>query len=188
MKLELMNTSFDFYLQIIDDPSGNSFIENPFVPQKDTAITVTHYKRTPEHNAALGIEVRSCYSICCWLQLSVLWVRERQDFSFFNFLLSLYKDRGRKAWQWSRHNEKWGISVQHKLPRMQRPGQYKHEACSYPLKYARKLHTFSNDSLCGKLLKKNTLWKWHCITMLLGEMVHKSSLTIVHHNLKKVVY
>uniref|UniRef100_A0A8C2HPA8 Zinc finger protein ZPR1 n=1 Tax=Cyprinus carpio TaxID=7962 RepID=A0A8C2HPA8_CYPCA len=41
---------------IIDDPSGNSFIENPFAPQKDTALTVTHYKRTPEHNAALGIE------------------------------------------------------------------------------------------------------------------------------------
>uniref|UniRef100_A0A8C2FQX2 Zinc finger protein ZPR1 n=1 Tax=Cyprinus carpio TaxID=7962 RepID=A0A8C2FQX2_CYPCA len=43
-------------LFIIDDPSGNSFIENPFAPQKDTALTVTHYKRTPEHNAALGIE------------------------------------------------------------------------------------------------------------------------------------
>uniref|UniRef100_A0A8C1A2H8 Zinc finger protein ZPR1 n=1 Tax=Cyprinus carpio carpio TaxID=630221 RepID=A0A8C1A2H8_CYPCA len=54
--LELMNTSFDFYLQTIDDPSGNSFIENPFVPQKDTALTVTHYKRTPEQNAVLGIE------------------------------------------------------------------------------------------------------------------------------------
>ncbi len=70
-EVKLMNTSFDFYLQIIDDVSGNSFIENPFAPQKDTALTVTHYKRTPEQNAALGIEVRSCYSICCSLQLSV---------------------------------------------------------------------------------------------------------------------
>uniref|UniRef100_A0A673MIW5 Zinc finger protein ZPR1 n=1 Tax=Sinocyclocheilus rhinocerous TaxID=307959 RepID=A0A673MIW5_9TELE len=41
---------------IIDDPSGNSFIENPSAPQKDTALTVTHYKRMPEHNAVLGIE------------------------------------------------------------------------------------------------------------------------------------
>ncbi|RXN11760.1 zinc finger ZPR1 [Labeo rohita] len=41
---------------IIDDPSGNSFIENPFAPQKDMALTVTHYKRTPKQNAALGIE------------------------------------------------------------------------------------------------------------------------------------
>ncbi|XP_051542257.1 zinc finger protein ZPR1-like isoform X2 [Myxocyprinus asiaticus] len=42
---------------IIDDPSGNSFIENPFAPQKDKSLSVTHYKRTPQHNAALGIEV-----------------------------------------------------------------------------------------------------------------------------------
>lgn len=62
--LELINSSFDFYLQIIDDPSGNSFIENPFAPQKDTALSVTHYKRTPQQNAALGIEVRNCYGIC----------------------------------------------------------------------------------------------------------------------------
>uniref|UniRef100_A0A4W4FXD3 Zinc finger protein 259 n=1 Tax=Electrophorus electricus TaxID=8005 RepID=A0A4W4FXD3_ELEEL len=43
---------------IIDDPSGNSFIENPFAPQKDQALSVSHYKRTPEQNAALGIQVR----------------------------------------------------------------------------------------------------------------------------------
>ncbi|XP_067288848.1 zinc finger protein ZPR1 [Pseudorasbora parva] len=42
---------------VIDDPSGNSFIENPFAPQKDTALSVTYYNRTAEHNAALGIEV-----------------------------------------------------------------------------------------------------------------------------------
>uniref|UniRef100_A0A4W4G0V9 Zinc finger protein ZPR1 n=1 Tax=Electrophorus electricus TaxID=8005 RepID=A0A4W4G0V9_ELEEL len=41
---------------IIDDPSGNSFIENPFAPQKDQALSVSHYKRTPEQNAALGIQ------------------------------------------------------------------------------------------------------------------------------------
>ncbi|TSK16159.1 Zinc finger protein ZPR1 [Bagarius yarrelli] len=41
---------------IINDPSGNSFIENPLAPQKDQALTVSYYKRTPEHNAALGIE------------------------------------------------------------------------------------------------------------------------------------
>ncbi|XP_076876607.1 zinc finger protein ZPR1 [Brachyhypopomus gauderio] len=41
---------------IIDDPSGNSFIENPFAPQKDQALSVSHYKRTPEQNIALGIQ------------------------------------------------------------------------------------------------------------------------------------
>ncbi|TRY90567.1 hypothetical protein DNTS_018350 [Danionella cerebrum] len=43
--------------KIIDDPSGNSFIENPFAPQKDAALSVMHYRRTPQQNAALGIEV-----------------------------------------------------------------------------------------------------------------------------------
>ncbi|KAF4081989.1 hypothetical protein AMELA_G00146560 [Ameiurus melas] len=41
---------------IINDPSGNSFIENPFAPQKDQSLTVSHYKRTPEQNTALGIQ------------------------------------------------------------------------------------------------------------------------------------
>lgn len=59
-----MNAAFVFCLQIIDDPSGNSFIENPFAPQKDTALSVTYYTRTAEHNTALGIGVRNCYSIC----------------------------------------------------------------------------------------------------------------------------
>ncbi|XP_062870145.1 zinc finger protein ZPR1 [Trichomycterus rosablanca] len=41
---------------IIDDPSGNSFIENPLAPQKDQSLTVVYYKRTPEQNVALGIQ------------------------------------------------------------------------------------------------------------------------------------
>ncbi|KAL7847165.1 hypothetical protein SRHO_G00221450 [Serrasalmus rhombeus] len=41
---------------IIDDPSGNSFVENPFAPQKDQSLSVTPYKRTKEQNAALGIQ------------------------------------------------------------------------------------------------------------------------------------
>ncbi|XP_056399216.1 zinc finger protein ZPR1 isoform X2 [Hyla sarda] len=41
---------------IIDDPSGNSFVENPFAPQKDEALTVTHYRRSQEQDSLLGIE------------------------------------------------------------------------------------------------------------------------------------
>ncbi|XP_060764687.1 zinc finger protein ZPR1 [Neoarius graeffei] len=41
---------------IINDPSGNSFIQNPFAPQKDQALSVSHYKRTPEQKTALGIQ------------------------------------------------------------------------------------------------------------------------------------
>ncbi|KAM3923691.1 zinc finger protein ZPR1 [Leptodactylus fuscus] len=46
-------TPFTF---IIDDPSGNSFVENPFAPQKDDALTVTHYKRSREQDSLVGIE------------------------------------------------------------------------------------------------------------------------------------
>ncbi|XP_006642368.2 zinc finger protein ZPR1 [Lepisosteus oculatus] len=41
---------------IIDDPSGNSFVENPFVPQKDEALTVTRYKRTAQQDIQLGLK------------------------------------------------------------------------------------------------------------------------------------
>uniref|UniRef100_A0A3B1KC61 Zinc finger protein ZPR1 n=1 Tax=Astyanax mexicanus TaxID=7994 RepID=A0A3B1KC61_ASTMX len=51
-KLKVMEEEFTL---IIDDPSGNSFIENPCAPQKDQALSVSYYKRTPEQNASLGI-------------------------------------------------------------------------------------------------------------------------------------
>lgn len=39
---------------IIDDPSGNSFIENPFAPLSDPSMSVRHYERTQEQQASLG--------------------------------------------------------------------------------------------------------------------------------------
>ncbi|XP_038833013.1 zinc finger protein ZPR1 isoform X2 [Salvelinus namaycush] len=41
---------------VIDDPSGNSFVENPFAPQKDEALSVCNYTRTPQQDAQLGIK------------------------------------------------------------------------------------------------------------------------------------
>ncbi|KAM4015568.1 zinc finger protein ZPR1 [Anomaloglossus baeobatrachus] len=46
-------TPFTF---IIDDPSGNSFVENPFAPHKDEALVVTQYRRSREQDSLLGIE------------------------------------------------------------------------------------------------------------------------------------
>ncbi len=40
---------------IIDDPSGNSFIENIHAPNPDPHLMVTHYERSREQNQALGI-------------------------------------------------------------------------------------------------------------------------------------
>lgn len=39
----------------LDDPSGNSFIENPSAPKQDANLKVRYYTRTPEQNAAMGL-------------------------------------------------------------------------------------------------------------------------------------
>ncbi len=41
---------------ILDDPTGNSFIENPHAPQPDPEMTHTPYTRTKEQNMALGLK------------------------------------------------------------------------------------------------------------------------------------
>lgn len=40
----------------IDDPSGNSFIENPTAPAKDPMMNSKFYFRTPEQDTALGLQ------------------------------------------------------------------------------------------------------------------------------------
>ncbi len=40
---------------VIEDPSGNSFVENPAAPQRDECLTVTRFKRTVEQEIQLGI-------------------------------------------------------------------------------------------------------------------------------------
>jgi len=40
----------------IDDPSGNSFIENPQAPQKDPHMSSKFYFRTPEQDVSLGLQ------------------------------------------------------------------------------------------------------------------------------------
>lgn len=39
----------------LNDISGNSFVENPFAPEKDEALTVTQYVRSKEESEQLGI-------------------------------------------------------------------------------------------------------------------------------------
>ncbi|NWW14292.1 ZPR1 protein, partial [Oreocharis arfaki] len=53
-QLKEVNAPFTF---ILDDPSGNSFVENPHAPQRDEALVVTHYRRSPQQSAMLGLEV-----------------------------------------------------------------------------------------------------------------------------------
>ncbi|KAL7241723.1 hypothetical protein ACSBR1_014334 [Camellia fascicularis] len=42
---------------ILDDPTGNSFIENPFAPSPDPSLTIKFYERTPEQQTSLGYVV-----------------------------------------------------------------------------------------------------------------------------------
>ena len=39
---------------ILDDPSGNSFIENPYAPQTDPSIKVSYFERTKEMAEQMG--------------------------------------------------------------------------------------------------------------------------------------
>ena len=42
-------------MQVLDDPSGNSFIENPLAPDVDSLLSVDHYNRSSEQEVQLGI-------------------------------------------------------------------------------------------------------------------------------------
>jgi zinc finger protein len=43
---------------ILDDPAGNSFIENPFAPQSDPYIKLTYYERTREMAETMGYMIQ----------------------------------------------------------------------------------------------------------------------------------
>ncbi|XP_047734019.1 zinc finger protein ZPR1 [Prionailurus viverrinus] len=55
---ELKRVASPFTL-IIDDPSGNSFVENPHAPQKDHALVITHYNRTVQQEEMLGLQAEA---------------------------------------------------------------------------------------------------------------------------------
>ncbi|XP_029288679.1 zinc finger protein ZPR1 [Cottoperca gobio] len=52
MKLKEIESEFTL---VIEDPSGNSFVENPFAPQKDEALTVSMFNRTIQQDMQLGL-------------------------------------------------------------------------------------------------------------------------------------
>lgn len=54
-KLEELRQGGRKFTFIVDDPAGNSFIENPKAPAADPSLIVTHYERNHEQNKALGI-------------------------------------------------------------------------------------------------------------------------------------
>ncbi|XP_031727638.1 zinc finger protein ZPR1 [Anarrhichthys ocellatus] len=55
LKLRELKEVEDEFTLVIEDPSGNSFVENPTAPQKDEALTVSYFKRTAQHDMQLGL-------------------------------------------------------------------------------------------------------------------------------------
>ena len=56
-KLKMMTgTNFQPYDIVLDDPAGNSFVENPHAPDKDPNLRHEKYYRTPNQDMALGLQ------------------------------------------------------------------------------------------------------------------------------------
>ncbi|CAD6207824.1 unnamed protein product [Miscanthus lutarioriparius] len=53
-KLRSLGSGEAAFTFILDDPKGNSFIENPHAPSSDPLLSVRFYERTREQQAALG--------------------------------------------------------------------------------------------------------------------------------------
>ncbi|CAN0311607.1 unnamed protein product, partial [Ectocarpus sp. 8 AP-2014] len=54
-----MSTGMDSELpftMVVDDPSGNSFVENPSAPNKDPALKTSHFTRTAQQDMSLGLQ------------------------------------------------------------------------------------------------------------------------------------
>eukprot|EP01112_Ceratiomyxa_fruticulosa_P017640 TRINITY_DN5536_c0_g1_i1.p1 TRINITY_DN5536_c0_g1~~TRINITY_DN5536_c0_g1_i1.p1 ORF type:complete len:526 (-),score=131.00 TRINITY_DN5536_c0_g1_i1:100-1677(-) len=43
------------FVFVVDDPSGNSYIENPLAPNEDPQLKITHYVRTEQQDIACGL-------------------------------------------------------------------------------------------------------------------------------------
>lgn len=55
LKLKKLKDVESEFTLVIEDPSGNSFVENPRAPQKDEALNVSMFKRTAQQDMQLGI-------------------------------------------------------------------------------------------------------------------------------------
>lgn len=54
-KLKKLKDVEEEFTLVIEDPSGNSFVENPIAPQRDEALTVSRFSRTVQQDMQLGL-------------------------------------------------------------------------------------------------------------------------------------
>uniref|UniRef100_A0A7I4B749 Zinc finger ZPR1-type domain-containing protein n=1 Tax=Physcomitrium patens TaxID=3218 RepID=A0A7I4B749_PHYPA len=62
MKLNACAKGEQAFTFVIDDPSGNSYIENPYAPNSDPLLSTEYYDRTSEQQEALGFLAQSTSS------------------------------------------------------------------------------------------------------------------------------
>ncbi|TNN31022.1 Zinc finger protein ZPR1 [Liparis tanakae] len=55
LRLRSLKEVGEEFTLVIEDPSGNSFVENPAAPRRDEALAVTHFKRSFKQDAQLGL-------------------------------------------------------------------------------------------------------------------------------------
>ena len=53
---KMTSTDFDPFEVVLDDPAGNSYIENPHAPDRDQNLRHEKYYRTPKQDMALGLQ------------------------------------------------------------------------------------------------------------------------------------
>ena len=53
---EMTGDNFDPFEIVLDDPAGNSYIENPHAPERDQNLRHEKYYRTPKQDMALGLQ------------------------------------------------------------------------------------------------------------------------------------
>jgi len=53
---EKKEAPFETFVLILDDPAGNSFVENPHTPNADPGVTTERYERTASQDMALGLQ------------------------------------------------------------------------------------------------------------------------------------
>ncbi|XP_003794817.1 zinc finger protein ZPR1 [Otolemur garnettii] len=58
-KLKALKQVASPFTLIIDDPAGNSFVENPHAPQKDDALVITRYNRSLQQDEMLGLQAEA---------------------------------------------------------------------------------------------------------------------------------
>ncbi|XP_022009029.1 zinc finger protein ZPR1 homolog isoform X2 [Helianthus annuus] len=59
VKLKACATGSSSFTFILEDPAGNSFVENPFAPSLDPSLSIEFYERTHEQDTSLGYAFES---------------------------------------------------------------------------------------------------------------------------------